>query len=310
MSDNPTVMFVDDEERILRSLSVLFRGQYNVITCTSGREALQIAAQQKIHVLVSDQRMPEMIGVDLLRQMRELSPATMRLLLTGYSDLTSIIGSINEGEVFRFIQKPWQTDELKKTLAEAVEIALSTEEDVVAMPTPATAGAGAQILVIDSDSDVIEQVRQALNGEYAVRHVSGLDEALEIIASEDVAVVVSEAKLAGQDLTTALKTIKRFNPNIVTIVMTSFSDTGVLVELINHGQIFRFLPKPIRKGLLEMSLRAALRQHGALKGSPRLLDRHRVEPMKKDSDVSMGERIMRMLRNMRERREPAESTRD
>lgn len=308
MSDKPTVMFVDDEERILRSLSMLFRAQYNVITCTDGHEALRIAAHQKIHVVISDQRMPEMTGVDLLRQMRERFPATLRLLLTGYSDLTAIIGSINEGEIFRFVQKPWLTEELKKTVAEAVEIALSTERDVVVQSASAAPG-GAQILVIDSDQETVEQVRQVVGDENPVRHVAALDEALAIIAHEDIAVVVSEATMGGQDLTTALKTVKRFNPHIVTIVVTSFNDTGVLVGLINHGQIFRFLPKPIRKGLLEMSLRAALRQYDTLKKSPRLLSRHSVEPMTRESDVTMAERILRMLRNLRERRDPVNSAR-
>jgi len=136
-----------------------------------------------------------------------------------------------------------------------------------------------------------------------VRHVTNLEEALEVIAREKVCVVVSEANLAGTDLTAALKTIKRFDPNIVTIVMTSFNDTGVLVDLINQGQIYRFLPKPIRRGLLEISLGSALRRHQALKKTPALLSRHRVQENQQSSDAGMGERIMRMLKNLRDRPE-------
>ena len=124
----PTVLFVDDEERILRSLRMLFHKDYEVKTTTDGHEALAMVRGTKVHVLVSDQRMPIMPGVELLRLVKEASPNTMRLLLTGYSDLEAIVGSINEGEIFRYIAKPWSTEEIKGTVAKAAEIALSLEE--------------------------------------------------------------------------------------------------------------------------------------------------------------------------------------
>src|SRR5262249_38743146 len=124
MSENlATVVFVDDEERILRSLRMLFRGRYNVLTTTSGREAVEMVRKQPVHAIVSDQRMPEMRGVDVLRDVRAVSPATMRLLLTGYSDLQSIVASVNEGEIFRFIEKPWQPQYLMDVVEQAVQIA-------------------------------------------------------------------------------------------------------------------------------------------------------------------------------------------
>ncbi|MGL4233373.1 MAG: response regulator, partial [Casimicrobium sp.] len=107
MSEKAKVLFVDDEERIVNLLKIMFRTTYDVYTATSGQQALQIVAANPIQVIVSDQRMPEMLGIDLLSKVRELSPNTMRILLTGYSDLAAIVGSVNDGEVFRFISKPW-----------------------------------------------------------------------------------------------------------------------------------------------------------------------------------------------------------
>ena len=114
------VLFVDDEERILTALKSIFRSKYHVLTAANGQEALDFIQRFKIPVIVSDQRMPGMLGVDLLRQSRELAPDSVRILLTGYSDLASIVGSINDGEVFRFISKPWDNQELQQVIAEAV----------------------------------------------------------------------------------------------------------------------------------------------------------------------------------------------
>ncbi|TLY50310.1 MAG: response regulator [Gammaproteobacteria bacterium] len=119
-SERATVLFVDDEERILRSLRMLFRGRYEVLTTTSGHEALKMLRERRVHVVVSDQRMPLMLGVDLLRQVREISPVTMRLLLTGYSDLSAIVASVNESEIFRFIEKPWQAPYLLDVVEQAI----------------------------------------------------------------------------------------------------------------------------------------------------------------------------------------------
>jgi CheY-like chemotaxis protein len=107
MGEKPTVIFIDDEERVVRALSIMCRAYYNVIATTSPNEALDALRKQRVHVLVSDQRMPDVTGVELLRQARAISPSTMRILLTGYSDLAAIVGSINDGEIFRFINKPW-----------------------------------------------------------------------------------------------------------------------------------------------------------------------------------------------------------
>ena len=85
-------------------------------------EALERLKARRFQVLVSDQRMPQMTGVELLREVKEISPNSVRMLLTGYSDLAAIVGSINEGEVYRFVKKPWDNAEMQKTVADAVAI--------------------------------------------------------------------------------------------------------------------------------------------------------------------------------------------
>ena len=127
-SKKPKVLFVDDEERILNTMQALFRRQYEITTTTDGYHALELLEQEHFHLLVSDQRMPIMPGVDLLRKAKDVSPDTVRILLTGFSDLAAIIGSVNDGEVFRFLNKPWKTEEFVSTVDEAVKIGLELQQ--------------------------------------------------------------------------------------------------------------------------------------------------------------------------------------
>ena len=122
------VLFVDDEERILNSLKAIFRMQYDVTVSTDGHHAIELLKREHFHLLVSDQRMPNMQGVELLRRAKALSPNTVRILLTGFSDLTAIIGSVNEGEVYRYINKPWDGEELREIVDGAVKIGLEMEK--------------------------------------------------------------------------------------------------------------------------------------------------------------------------------------
>ncbi len=116
------ILFVDDEERILNSLRALFRRQYDVTVTVDGYHALELLKREHFHLLVSDQRMPAMLGVDLLQQARSLSPNTVRILLTGFADLAAIVGSVNEGEVYRYINKPWNNEELQEIISGAVSV--------------------------------------------------------------------------------------------------------------------------------------------------------------------------------------------
>lgn len=112
-----SVLFVDDEPYILESLKELFSKKYRVFTATSGEDALEIARQNDIAIVMSDQRMPGMKGVEVLRAIRELSPNTMRILLTGFADVDAILDSVNVGEVFRYVRKPWDVDNLTSILS-------------------------------------------------------------------------------------------------------------------------------------------------------------------------------------------------
>ncbi|CAI8841143.1 MULTISPECIES: HD domain-containing phosphohydrolase [Pseudomonas] len=118
----PKVLLVDDEEPILNSLRRLLRGQpYDVLLATSGAQALEILEQQPVNLVMSDARMPNMDGATLLARVHELYPATARIMLTGYADPSAIIKAINEGQIHRYISKPWNDEEMLLTLRQALE---------------------------------------------------------------------------------------------------------------------------------------------------------------------------------------------
>lgn len=316
----PTVLLVDDEERILRSLAMLFRLQYEVRATTDAHEALRIIENERVHVIVSDQKMPLMRGADLLRQVKEKSPHTMRLLLTGYSELDAVVDSVNEGEIFRFLNKPWDANEIRSTVAQAAQIARASFD---APPAPVLeappqsapssqqlfTGTGSfvvpmaseRILVLDDDAEVPRVVQELVGPSQPVLWARSLDEAFDLLEREPVGVVVSELEVGGERLTGVLKALKAQHPEVVSIVLTPFQDIGTLVGLINEGQVFRLLPKPIRKGPLAMNLASALKHHRALKAAPKLAQRHVVQPVKAPEEASVAGRVMGFLARLRSR---------
>ena len=115
-----TLLLVDDEPNILTALKRLFRpAGYQVLTAASGLEALELLATRPVDVILSDQRMPGMSGVELLRRAKALYPHTIRMTLSGFSDLQSIIDAVNEGAVYKFLIKPWDDERLREHVAQA-----------------------------------------------------------------------------------------------------------------------------------------------------------------------------------------------
>ena len=115
-----TILLVDDEENILAALRRLLRRDgYRILTAGGGQAGLQLLAENTVDVIVSDQRMPNMTGVEFLRQVKALYPETVRLVLSGYTELQSITDAINEGAIYKFLTKPWEDDLLRANIEEA-----------------------------------------------------------------------------------------------------------------------------------------------------------------------------------------------
>lgn len=121
-SAEKVLLLVDDEENILASLRRLFRRDgYQVLLAQSGQEGLKALESATVGVVVSDQRMPEMSGVDFLRVVKRRFPDTVRIVLSGYTDLKSVTDAINEGAIYKFLTKPWDDEQLRANVREAFE---------------------------------------------------------------------------------------------------------------------------------------------------------------------------------------------
>jgi len=376
----PRLLFVDDEQRVLNSMRIMFRREFDLFLASHGAEALEIIKQQDIDVIIADHRMPQMTGVEVLSKVRAISPRTVRILLTGYADLDAVEGSINEGEVFRFLTKPCAPEQLRETVTlaarlarsapptaagreaaetdgEAIELILESmpeevepaapraragapqrppptgaarfpaakdatqrpragapqrpparpapaapksaakapdpEIDHVATaviepkPQPATAAAprpaaanrlaqGLGIVVFSTDEGVLTTVQQAVRGRIPVYSASNIVQVVNVLTERRPGVLltdISDDKATIQAMTARLK---QHLPELVTIAVSEHRDVLDMVWLINHGQIFRFLRKPLSPGRCAISLQAALKHHRTLLKNPELVKRHEV----------------------------------
>jgi len=413
------VLFVDDEQRVLNSMRVMFKREYNLHLTTSGKEALELISSTPVDVVVSDQRVLELEGVDLLEKIKEASPRSVRILLTGYADLDAIQGSINRGEVFRFLTKPCAPEELRETIRQAVEIArdeqatgamqsAEPEEDpdfadtlqnipegihldplggscepmaagqtlpslraaqassaatdpglvqespsqtasgdrpelpkgsstapvrsqapqspagkveahasnsapgsapaqpegtsiimegesvtIVGGDTqknraikpagtkPAAANRTVQqddvgVLVFSGDEGLLDTIRQALAERFHVVRASNIVHVTKLLKAVRPGVLITDISEDARVIERMVNALKQHMPELITIVVGDHRDTVGLMNLINHGQIYRFLQKPLATGTCFMTVKAAAQKHKHLLAHPEIARRHAV----------------------------------
>jgi DNA-binding NtrC family response regulator len=116
------VLYVDDEINNLNSFKASFRRDFEIYTAQSAREGRKVLDSYEIGVIITDQRMPGMTGIEFLESILSIYPDTIRILLTGFSDMNAVMDAINRGQVYKYLVKPWQNDELKLYIQNALEI--------------------------------------------------------------------------------------------------------------------------------------------------------------------------------------------
>lgn len=295
------ILFVDDEERILRSLAMQFRRQYQVLTESDPLRALQRLREEPVHILVSDQRMPQMSGAQLLAQAREIAPDTLRILLTGYSDLDAAVDALNSGGIFRYLTKPWDQQEMAFTLRQAAEMAARHTPQASALMSSVLA-APLSVLLLDDDADTLAVVEEfCVAGGHQLLRARNLAEAMLQLNNETVDVLVSDLKLAGEDTAPLLKSLAQAHPRLLSLVVTPFRDTQALLRLVNEAQIFRYLPKPVRRGLFEKGLKAAAEQALIWRAQPQQVVTRLAEVPRDEREQEKVGSLLGMLGRLRER---------
>lgn len=334
----PRLLFVDDEQRVLNSMRIMFRRHFDLYLASHGAEALDIVKDRDIDVIVADHRMPKMTGVEVLTKVRKLSPRTVRILLTGYADLDAVEGSINDGEVFRFLTKPCAPKQLRDTVELAAKLARSApavpapetnpdiededaleiilenenfreidhrqssaaeEEQEFASTTiipphlkPVVPGSAAieqtelpkaklppgfGVIVFSTDEEMIETVQKAVRGRLPVHRATNVVQVVKLLREHKPGVLLTDISNDKATIQSMTARLKQHLPELVTIAVSPHRDVLDMVWLINHGQIFRFLRKPLSPGRCAVSLQAALQHHRMLLKNPELVRRHEVE---------------------------------
>ncbi len=288
------ILFVDDEPNVLLSLTELFRDE-RPYTAQRAKDALEILRKHpEIDVIVTDQRMPTMTGVEFLREAKKINPIAIRILLTGYSDLNEVLGSVNTGEVYRYILKPWDVDKLRSTIKLALELAQRTRLIMPKNAQPTAIGASSMatphsaanntatastrnfipekqpILVIDNNQSHLSSMRELFAENYVVSISSSAQSAIEILKRSPMAAIITELSLPDTDPVKFLAEVKSFNPNTPIIVLSSMKDSSIAIQLINQVQVFRYLVRPLRRDTLESTVQTAVELYKAYTATPGL----------------------------------------
>lgn len=303
--ERPRILFLDDEERILDALAALFRYKYQVFTATTAERALAILQQCHVHVVVSDQRMPGTTGVEFLRQAKRVSPNSVRILLTGFSDLSAIIDSVNDGEVYRFLNKPWGNQEIQAVIADALVIGLALQADAppaaaaqeVRADAPGTI-TGAQlpaVLMLHESGETFEKVRPLLDPGQTFFYARTVEECLDALRTGNIGVIVSDLQVGQRNTSEFLKLLKQEHPHILTIVVAESADADHVVELINQAKIFRYLIAPFKPQKLKFFIDSALSQFQRYRRSPARLGEQRpvvvAEPAPSRTTAAIRQRL-------------------
>jgi DNA-binding NtrC family response regulator len=271
----PKVLCVDDEPALLRALRLLLRGEFEVAVAQDGTQALALLSGERFDVILSDQRMPGMTGAEFLQRAKLLAPHSMRLLLTGYADFSAVVCALNEGDVFRFISKPWDNHKLVQAVQEAARLARMSrmgwsDFQDTAIEDPAQP-LDDDVLLVQADDSLARVCGDACRGLARLQVAQDAADALTLLAQRRIATVVVQQRPGAGDTAALVRSIKRRRPRLSVVVCSTQPDIHALQRLINEGLINRYVALPVDAALLRLGIEGALQRHAELNERPSLL---------------------------------------
>jgi CheY-like chemotaxis protein len=189
----PTLLLVDDEPSILSSLKRLLRNEgYRILTANSGSEGLQVLAEHAVDVIVSDQRMPGMTGVEFLRTVRQLHPDTVRIVLSGFTELQTVTDAVNAGAIYKFLTKPWDDEQLRAHVQEAFLYGAMSNENRLLTLEVRTANQKLAAVNHQLESVLAQQRSEIKRGEISldIVHEALSNVPVPVLASDDLGTIV------------------------------------------------------------------------------------------------------------------------
>ncbi|MCH7863312.1 MAG: response regulator, partial [Proteobacteria bacterium] len=229
-----TLLIVDDEPEILDALTLTFEEDFNVLKANGGRDALAVLESDGAAVIIADQRMPEMMGEEFLEKAREMSPDTVRMMLTGFADFAAIVDAINKGQVYRYISKPWEPADLEIDVRTGVErYALQHSLAQRMRELKALCEIGATITSTLDSEQVIQKVLDGVVG------ALGFDRSHLMLVDEKANRLVSGGSAGvDEEVLTYLRELEYdLDREDVGVVLTVNENRPILVEDVDHAPI-------------------------------------------------------------------------
>ncbi len=254
--NNPIrILCVDDEAGVLKAVKRVFENEpYEVLTAASGKEGLKVLEEaMPVHVVIADYRMPQMDGVEFLRRVYHSWPDTVRMVLSGFADTSTVIAAINEGQIYKFIIKPWNNDELRITVANAIERYVLVQERNRAEKALKDYLEDLEVIVAERTRE-LREAKERLEGEMKER--LGAEQAL--ISSEARYRSIFENAMEG--IFQATKEGYYLNVNPALVNMLGYNSTGEMISTVNMLGEENFVNREDGPALRKM-----LRKHGAAK---------------------------------------------
>jgi response regulator RpfG family c-di-GMP phosphodiesterase len=282
---NEKILFVDDEPNLLEGVKRQLHSLFKVETVTGGAQALEMMnTAGPIAVIVSDMRMPDMDGIQLLRRIKDSAPQTVRIMLSGNADLQTAMDAVNEGSIFRFLSKPCPTETLVKALEAGLEQyrKVAAEQELLGktMSTSSSSAKPAKnippekILFVDDELNVLQALQRQLRNLFNIETASSGAEALQVVTcAGPFAVVVADMRMPAMDGIQFLTRLKEAAPQAVRMMLSGNADQQTAVDAINAGSILRFLNKPCPTETLSKALEAGIEQYRLVMAEKELLEK-------------------------------------
>jgi response regulator RpfG family c-di-GMP phosphodiesterase len=272
------VLLIDDEPRILSGLRLLLRRDFDVEATSDPERVFEVLRHQHVSVLISDQRMPLIEGVEVLRKARDISPSTVRMLLTGYADTYALLSAVNEGEVYRYLQKPWDNQML---LAQVQEAAIASDRMLrsqsaeaananTSVPSPLNVRSRRhRLAVLDTDRSSFELLRNMVLTNWIdceIVECADANTLLATLAKTPTSVVLVDYQALGDAADKLLRFLKAEAPAIQILLAFKHFDTDLVARLANEVRPYRFVSKPYKSQLqtLRVYINAACSKYDSI----------------------------------------------
>ncbi|MEQ8385187.1 MAG: response regulator [Coleofasciculus sp. A1-SPW-01] len=269
------IMVIDDDRDNLDLLYRTFRREFQVFKAESGITALKILEQEgEMAVVVTDQRMPLMNGTEVLCRIREFFPDTVRIILTGFMDIEDIIDATNFAHIFKYITKPWNPEEIRNIIQQAVNIYQSRKQlknhlSVIqsdqlhevgnTIDTSLQPSFKPRLMVVDDDLENLNLLERLFCRDFQTFQLNDALSALDILdKEEEMAVIITDQRMPIMRGTEFLGRIREIFPDTVRIILSGYTEPEDLVEAINLAHVFKYITKPYESKHLKKVVQEAV----------------------------------------------------